>query len=165
MFAPEPSAIFVFDGLVQKLIHAFKYEAQFWVLDFVNEFIKKSEDDFLDIDCIIPVPLHSRRLRERGYNQSALLGRLWARKWECDFFLEELVRVFDTPSQTGLSREGRRDNVKNAFVVKKPKIISGRSILLVDDVCTTGATLNEAAHVLKEAGAKDVQTWTIAMVL
>lgn len=163
--ASSTRAIFAFDGLIKNLIHAFKYEAQFWVLDFLDEFIKKSREDFLQIDCVIPVPLHPKRLRERGYNQSALLAKTWAQNLRQHSHPEALTRMIDTPSQTGLSREARKENVKNAFLAKNPKQILGRSILLVDDVRTTGATLSEAARVLKEAGAKEVQKWSIAAVL
>lgn len=158
-------ATFIFGGPIQKLIHDLKYEAQFWVLDFLGEFIKKTKMDFSKIDCVIPVPLHSKRLRERGYNQSALLAKIWAKNLRCCSYPETLVRTIDTPSQTGLSQAARRANVKNVFAVTNPKTILDQSILLVDDVHTTGATLNEAARVLKEAGAKQVQTWSVAMVM
>jgi ComF family protein len=164
-FAPDTSAIFIFDGLVQNLIHALKYDAQFWVLDFLGEFIIKSKSDFSKIDKVIPIPLHVKRLRERGYNQSVLLAQSWSRKLRCRLDPTTFVRTVDTPSQTGLSREVRRANVKGVFTVMKPQTVLDQSILLVDDVRTTGATLDEAACVLREAGAKQVRTWSVAMVL
>ena len=123
-----------------------------------------------ELDCIIPVPLHRRRLRERGFNQAELLIRLWPR-----FSREQgiplgnarlenriLVRSRYTTPQTGLDRDQRVANLRHAFELSDPRGIQGRRVLLVDDVLTTGATANACARVLKKAKAASVNVLTLA---
>lgn len=108
------------------------------------------------IDCLIPVPLYWRRQLWRGYNQSELLSRALAEAIGVPVCTGALKRVRNTKSQTQLSLEERQENVHRAFAVKKPTVVSNKSIALVDDVLTTGATANACARVLVEAGAKHV---------
>lgn len=103
---------------------------------------------------VVPVPLHRSRLRERGFNPAGELARPLARAWGVDFDPLALLRVRSTPSQTGLDRRGRRRNVAGAFRVRARPI--PRRVWLVDDVVTTGATLEEAARALRSAGAREV---------
>jgi ComF family protein len=105
--------------------------------------------------CIVPVPLHPRRLRERGFNPSALLARWIARDCGCRFDAGLLRRVRDTPSQTGLGRRARRANLRGAFAVR-PGTRAPRAVWLVDDVITTGSTLAESARVLHRAGSERI---------
>lgn len=104
---------------------------------------------------VVPVPLHPRRLRARGFNPSLLLARAAARESGAALDAAALLRVRDTPSQTGLDRAARRRNVAGAFTVRRTAAIPPR-VWLVDDVVTTGATLREAAHRLRRAGAREV---------
>ena len=106
-------------------------------------------------DRIVPVPLHPRRLRERGFDQAALLADRLGRRLHVVRDPGALVRVRDTPSQTGLDARARRHNVAGAFQAR-PGRVPGRCIWLVDDVVTTGATLAEAARNLRRAGASRV---------
>lgn len=106
-------------------------------------------------DLLVPVPLHPRRLRDRGFNQAALLARGIARSWGVPVAPRALHRVRDTPTQTGLGRQARRRNVAGAFRCRLATPIPPR-IWLVDDVVTTGSTLEEAARVLRRAGARHV---------
>jgi ComF family protein len=115
-----------------------------------------------DYDVVIPVPLHRRRLRWRGFNQAALLGFSVARKMECTLDVTSLVRIRDTPPQTSQDSAQRRHNVRGAFVVTHSRRIANRSLLLVDDVMTTGATLDECARTLITAGARRVDVFTLA---
>ena len=116
-------------------------------------------------DLIIPVPLHSRRERERGFNQAALLARELARETKLPVDEHSLVRRSQTERhRTGMDARARRESVADAFAVRHPKLIAGRRVLLVDDVFTTGATVSACAAVLKAAGAKDVYVLTIARV-
>jgi ComF family protein len=126
-----------------------------------------------EIDGIIPVPLHPRRLRSRGYNQAELLLRRWpdhalssglagGRDWIDGGALR---RVRATPSQTGLDRQQRRDNLKAAFQVADPARVRDRRLLLVDDVFTTGATIEACARTLLDAGAAAVHVLTLARVV
>ena len=110
---------------------------------------------------IVPVPLHPRRLRERGFNPAALLARSIARERRCRFDAALLVRVRDTPSQTGLDRRARRVNVRAAFRVRAGVRVP-RVIWLVDDVVTTGSTLVECARALRRAGARHVVAICVA---
>jgi ComF family protein len=115
-----------------------------------------------DYDLVIPVPLHRRRLRWRGFNQAALLGFAVARKMRCKLDVASLTRVRDTPPQTWQDSAQRRQNVRGAFIVTHPHRIAGRSLLLIDDVMTTGATLDECARTLLAAGARRVDVFTLA---
>jgi ComF family protein len=114
-------------------------------------------------DVVVPVPLHPRRLARRGFNQSALLARPVARAAH-GRLSHALDRVRDTPTQGGLSAAGRRANVRGAFAVARPRAVAGRSVLVVDDVWTTGATARACARALVGAGARTVWVWTLARV-
>jgi len=111
------------------------------------------------IDVVIPMPLFVRRLRERGFNQSALLGSFVARRLGAPLRADVLFRVRDTATQAGLSLEARAANVRGAF---RARAISGRALLL-DDVRTTGATLAAAAEALRAAGAHEVVSLALAV--
>ena len=114
------------------------------------------------IDFIVPVPLHKKRLREREFNQSALLACLVGRNFNKPVLESNLIRTRLTTPQVELDRKERRRNVKGAFGVKKPEEIKGKSLLLIDDVRTTGATLKECHKVLRQAGAKEIHILTLA---
>jgi ComF family protein len=118
-----------------------------------------------DYDLVIPVPLHRRRLRWRGFNQAALLGRIVARKMDLRLDVAALVRTRDTPPQTRQDSAQRRHNVRGAFAVARPQRIANRRLLLVDDVMTTGATLDECARTLLAAGARNVDVFTLARAI
>jgi ComF family protein len=106
-------------------------------------------------ELVLPIPLHPRRLRARGFNPAAVLGRSLARELRAPFDPVALWRVRDTPSQTGLDRRERRHNVRGAFRARERTRLPVR-VWLVDDVVTTGSTLSEAARVLRRAGARTV---------
>ena len=112
---------------------------------------------------VLPVPLHPRRLRARGYNQAALLGRLLARDWERPFAVDGLARIRDTlPQALQPTASARRANVAGAFVVRRAALVAGRAVVLVDDVMTTGATVGACARALRHAGARSVYIRVIA---
>jgi ComF family protein len=113
---------------------------------------------------IVPVPLHPRRLRERGFNPAGLLARWLARERRCCFDAALLKRVRDTPSQTGLDRRARRANVRGAFEVGPRTDVPG-AVWLIDDVVTTGSTLAECARILRRAGVKHVVAVCVARTL
>ena len=116
-------------------------------------------------DVVIPVPLHRTRLRWRGFNQAALLGAALARRLNCALDVATLARVRSTASQTARDRAQRVRNVRDAFTVRRPARVAGRRVLLVDDVMTTGATADECARVLRAAGARRIDVFTLARVL
>ena len=113
------------------------------------------------IDAVVPVPLHPDRLAERGYNQTELIFRRWSqsRGWP---WLDVLSRVRPTAPQWELEPTARRRNIKGAFMLTRPEEIRGKTILLVDDIVTTGATLNECARVLRRGGAGKVVALALA---
>ncbi len=112
---------------------------------------------------IIPVPLHPERERERGFNQSAALGRALAQLTNLPLDEQSLTRVSHTAKhRAGMDARARRETVAGAFLVKRPRLIAGERVLLIDDVFTTGATVSECAFVLKAAGASSVFVLTIA---
>jgi ComF family protein len=113
-------------------------------------------------DLIVPVPLHPKRLRWRGFNQSVILAREIGSRWSLPVDPFILLRSRETPPQTQLTEEERRKNVRRAFSVNPEKSIEGKSILLVDDVYTSGATVNECSRALKRAGASEVHVLTLA---
>ena len=113
-------------------------------------------------ELVIPVPLHPARLVERGYNQAALLARALARLIDAPLAPLVLRRAIRTSRQTELAREARAVNVANAFVVHQQSVVSGRAVVLVDDVETTGATLDACRRVLEAAGARLVVSAVVA---
>jgi ComF family protein len=118
-----------------------------------------------DCDVVIPVPLHHRRMWWRGFNQAALLAMTISRRLGKPIEMDSLMRSRMTTPQTSQDHDARRRNVRRAFSVKRPARIKGRRILLVDDVMTTGATVDECARVLVAAGATRVDVLTLARVL
>jgi ComF family protein len=119
---------------------------------------------FDGIDALVPVPLHPRRQRERGFNQAELLARELSRHSGLPTAAGTLVRRLDTPSQAGLPAVARRRNVSGAFAVRRRGVVSGRRLLLVDDVVTTGATALACARALRAAGAREVRLLCVARV-
>ena len=112
------------------------------------------------VDLVVPVPLHRRRRRARGFNQAEELARHLGLEWK-----NVLRRTRATSSQTDLPAARRHANVRNAFSLKKSHAVDGLTVLLVDDVSTTGATLNACAVALRRAGARDVRALTAARVV
>jgi len=116
----------------------------------------------LTVDMVMPVPLHPQRLREREFNQSLLLADHLGRHLDLPVDCTNLVRVLPAAVQTSLSRKDRLRNLRGAFAVRRPEMIAGKRILLIDDVFTTGTTVNECAKTLRKAGSGDVFAVTLA---
>jgi ComF family protein len=119
----------------------------------------------LQADWLIPVPLHPARKRERGFNQSGEIARHFSRIAGVPLARHGLMRIRPTQVQAGLTRRERRRNVSGAFAVAKSAEIRGKAILLIDDVFTTGATLNECAKILRQSGAARIAVLTVARVI
>lgn len=153
---------FEYEGIVKELIAKFKYFNERHLASFFADYMADAVKNMgWNIEVIVPVPLHRIRLDERGYNQSELLARELSYRLNI-FMSKALRRVKNTTTQTALHREERMENVKGAFKVTYKDTIEGKNVLLVDDVLTTGATLDECAKALKENGAKEVYVVTIA---
>jgi ComF family protein len=158
-------AAVVFDGPVQELIHRLKYGKKTHIFRPLALLTSRHLTPFIaesGAELIIPVPLHRKRLRERGFNQSVLLAGVLAKSWHLPMSRNNLRRIRWTEPQISLSVADRTKNVRGAFAVKDPTQIKGKRILLVDDVYTTGSTVTECAKVLKNAGAKEVYVATVA---
>ena len=155
----------VYDGSLMEAIHLLKYRKKSALSRPLSTIARETFFQFWDaggIDLLVSVPLHVKRLRERGFNQAHLLIRRWARQDGIPLDGLTLFRSRWTEPQTTLSRTERRKNIKGAFSLRHPEKIRGRKVLLVDDVYTTGATVNECARVLMKAGAEFVDVLTLA---
>ena len=126
-------------------------------------FIREYRFDVARFDLIMPVPLSATRMRERGYNQARLLGAEIAAAFVIPLAGNHLARVRHTQPQALLDEKQRWTNIQGAFRIRNSTAVKGRSILLVDDLLTTGATASEAARALKDAGAGTVGVLTLAI--
>ncbi|MDD4951958.1 MAG: ComF family protein, partial [Desulfovibrionaceae bacterium] len=164
---PRPWAGLMFhraySGAMRELILAYKFKARLGLGGLLQKFalgaLKKGGAE--TPEAIVPVPLHRSRLAWRGYNQSLELCRLMARRTGRPILNRALERIRSTPPQISLPANERRRNIHGAFLAR-PEIIQGRSVLLVDDVMTTGATLEECARSLKRAGAARITVLVLA---
>ena len=155
-------SVIVYDDFSKPLILALKHGDHPEMAILLAKFMAQAEPAlFQDIDAMIPVPLHWTRRFKRMYNQAGLLAKALGRRKGIPFLPNVLIRSRQTESQGHKTRNQREKNVRNAFRVKYPALIKGKRILLVDDVMTTGATLNECARVLNRAGAAEVRVITV----
>ena len=155
----------VFGPQIRALVHAFKYADQSYLSDFLSDMMCRYFSDYTELsetELIIPVPLHVKKVKKRGYNQAELLAESLAKKLSLPLAKQVLKRVRNTPSQTKLGREERLKNMSNAFECINGEKIKGKVVLLIDDVATTGATLEGCAVALKKAGVKKVMAYTFA---
>lgn len=165
-----------YDGNLRGLIHLLKYEQVRPAAKVLGEMLAQAAASFLEagggvLRVVVPVPLHSSRLRQRGFNQAELIARAAlgaSPAWAASGFRlspAALRRKRATDSQTGLTRHQRRENIRGAFEVARQEEIAGREVLLVDDVFTTGTTVSECAKLLRRAGAERVLVATVARVM
>ncbi len=158
-------AVGYYEGPLREAIHRWKYEEKSYLTLFFGEKLAEGFCRYWDpqsFDLIIPVPLHSKRLRERGFNQALLLVKELSRRTRIPYSKRLLQKRILTPPQVNLSGGEREKGVRGSFHIQRDEEIEGKSILLVDDVYTTGATVNECSKVLLKAGAERVDVLTIA---
>jgi ComF family protein len=160
-----------YDGGLRELIHLLKYEQVRSAAAVLGRMLAEAINGISGSTAlvVVPVPLHRRKLRQRGFNQSELIAQHAARlrvgSNRLVLHSRVLVRRRETQSQIGLTRHQRRENLRGAFAVSRPEEIAGQEILLVDDVFTTGTTVTECARVLLRAGASKVFVATVARTL
>lgn len=175
-------AAFVYGAPLNHALQAFKYRAVLGLGGFLSDALagalrarNGAPPDSINgtaafhhapqTDLVVPMPLFRRRLAERGFNQALELARPLARLRHATLDAGVVRRIRDTPPQAGLPWDERERNIRDAFICARPAIAAGRRIAVVDDVMTTGATLNEMARVLKAAGAAHVSNWVVARAL
>lgn len=156
----------VYGGALKEVILLFKYR-KYAPLSrplarFIDEGLGQDKALWEDAEMLVPVPLHPSRRRDRGFNQARLLARDLGARRGFDVLPGALVKTLNRPAQAGLRAADRERNVRRAYAVKHANRVRGRTLILIDDVTTTGATIRECARVLKEAGAKEVRAITLA---
>ena len=158
---------FLYDDTMRDAIRNFKFSGQRLFGDFLTTLALETIEDksyFDDCDIIIPVPLHTNRLNERGFNQSEIISNALSKALQKEVVTDALFRIRDTLHQSSLKGLARIENVKGAFTAF-PSAVSGKKIILVDDIYTMGETANECAKMLKSAGAEKVVVFTVCKTI
>ncbi len=153
----------IYEGPVAKAITNLKFGRRMAFLPPMQHWLKRPLclELIADADLLVPVPLHPKRIKNRGFNQALLLAQAFP---EAALAGEAVVRTRHTAPQVGLNPKERQDNVKGAFAVPDPGLVKGKNVLLIDDLFTTGSTVKECARVLRKAGARQVEVLTVARV-
>ncbi|MFO7936778.1 MAG: ComF family protein [Kiritimatiellia bacterium] len=148
-----------FNGVMREIILSFKYQNALWLKRDIADTmygVLQIWEDLHAVDVVVPVPLFRTRLRERSYNQSLVLAEILAERMDRRMDSRSLKRIRGTVTQTKFNAAQRRKNIRGVFKVVRPEWVRKRTVLLVDDVMTTGATLSECARELKKAGSRQV---------
>lgn len=150
---------------VQKLLHALKYKANEKIGNdigvYYGKLIKKEVEEY-KLDYLLPVPIHPKKLKIRGYNQAEVFSKGLSESLEIKTLTDVLLKTRETVSQTKENKQERFENIKGSFEIIEAGILKGKNIAIVDDVLTTGATLEEIAQILKNVGVSKVVIITIA---
>ena len=158
-------AVARYESVLHDVVHVFKYKGKTTIGEILGKMMADhaySGFTIADYSLIVPVPLHPKRLRERGFNQALILAREISKRFSLPLEFLALERHKLTEPQVNLSKEQRLENVRGAFAVRKNKRIEGQRVILVDDVYTTGSTIKECAGTLMRSGAADVAVLTLA---
>ena len=158
--------VFEKDKELQHAIHSLKYENKFPIGIFLGKTLAnkiKTDRSNWNIDLIIPIPLHQLKKAERGYNQSFYIAKGMGNILKITFSDRIVKRIKYTESQTTMTLNEREENISGAFRIRNKNAVKGKSILLVDDVITTGATISECGKILLEAGAKNIYASSVAI--
>ena len=157
-----------YEGILKEIILLFKFKGKRILgrkLAYFAYNVLKLNKEFLESEIIIPVPLHPKKERERGFNQCEVLALELAKLTNKKFFKNILIKIKNTPPQSILNLRERKNNVKGAFYVKNNSFIYNKNILLIDDIYTSGCTILECSKVLKKAGAKKIFALTLAQAV
>ncbi|MGD1006646.1 MAG: ComF family protein [Ignavibacteriaceae bacterium] len=162
------TSLYVFEAgkEFQDIIHALKYNGRFSIGTYLGEQlgnILMNKTSEWEIDIIIPIPLHQLKKTERGYNQSFYIAKGVGRKLNIPVKLNIVKRKKFTQSQTTMNIAEREENIRNAFIINNSDWISGKNILLIDDIITTGATMSECGRILLDAGAASIYAASTAI--
>lgn len=164
-FFDEHLYLFQYDGVIRDTILNYKFNDQPYLYRTFLEFIKNNKKICAQIkkyDIIMPIPISKKRIKKRGYNQSAIIAKNISKMFNIDYKENVLVKIKDNKPQSELGQNERSSNVKGVYKIKVSKQIFQKKILLIDDIFTTGNTANECANILKKNTANNVGIFTLA---
>ena len=164
-FFSELIYAFKYEGLIRKLILDFKFNDKPYLYKTFVNFLLKNEKIFENIkkyDKIIPVPISKKRYKERGYNQSELIAREIERQTKLEMLNNCLIKTKNIIEQSKLNKEDRKRNIQGVYTLKNGQLIEGKSILLIDDIYTTGSTVNECSKILLEVNPNNIGILVLA---
>lgn len=164
-FFSEHLYMFKYDGEIRKVLLNYKFNDKSYIYKTFVNFLKKNEKMCVQIkkyDIIIPVPISLKRFKQRGYNQSALIARQIASDMDLIFANSVLVKIKNNVAQSLLDGENREQNVKNVYKLNNVKKVQNKNVLLVDDIYTTGSTVNECCRLLNKLNIKKIGVFTLA---
>ena len=157
-----------YGDVTRAALHALKFAGRRAMAAPLGDLLAEMGVDSLPVaapDLLVPVPLHRRRQRERGFNQALLLARRLGRAWGVPVRPDVLARVVETRPQTEVAPDARRSNVRGAFTLRRPELVAGRHVIIIDDIFTTGSTATACALAVKDGGAAVVGVLTVARAL
>lgn len=164
LFFEKNYACLVYDGMIKDIVHAYKFNNRSYLYRYLSSFmIDKIAQENIEFDLITAVPINKNRFRERGYNQSELLAKEISKRIDVPFS-NGIFKKENKEAQVGKNWAERKENVKNTFFIKDKDIFAGKTVLVVDDIITTGSTMNSIAETLMKAGAKRVLGLTLCGV-
>ncbi len=157
--------IFKYEGLIRKIIIDFKFNEKAYLNKTLVDFMIKNKKIFqkiINYDTIVPVPISKKRQKERGYNQSLLIAKEIAKKTNIQINKDCLIKTKNIIEQSKLNREERDANIQNVYQLKNKEILLNKKILLIDDIYTTGSTVNECSKILRQANPKKIGILVLA---
>ena len=163
-FFDKARSVSTYDKTLRKALHGFKYNKKSLLSKPLSQILAAYGENLLnqkEYDAIVPVPLHSKRLRQRGYNQALILAKTAGKAWGIKVDIKSLERVKWTIPQTVLSKNERRKRIRGSFSCS-PERVRDKNLLIIDDIYTSGSTVSECARILKKNGALKVDVLTFA---
>lgn len=151
--------IFKYEGMIRKIMLEYKFHEKPYLYETFVKFILKDQnivEKLQSYDTIIPVPISKKRMKERGYNQSLLIAKALGKNLHINVETNCLLKTKHVTAQSKLNKEERKQNIQNVYELKNKQILNNRKILLVDDIYTTGNTVNECSKVLKQANPERI---------
>ena len=151
--------------MIRKIILNYKFNDKSYLYKTFVNFLLKNEKFFeilKSYDTIIPVPISTKRRKERGYNQSELIAREIAKKVEIEYNYQCLFKTKNIVEQSKLNKEERQKNIQGVYQIDKPQLLENKKLLLIDDIYTTGSTVNECSKTLNQANPKQIGVMTLA---